>query len=66
MKRLNGWRYGLTAGVVLVVLGSICQGLWSQNWEEVLRSLPIRSAIIIPVFMLVPGIFGIRIWSRHQ
>lgn len=66
MTRLTGWRYGLVAGILFLLIGSGIQGFWSGNWAEVYRSLPIKAAIIIPVFMLIFGAFKARIRSHPQ
>lgn len=66
MQKLKGWQYGLFTGVFLAITGSVIEGLWSENWDEVYRSLLIRAAIIIPVFMLIFSAIGTRTWSKPQ
>lgn len=66
MTRLAGWRYGLVAGILFLLIGSCIQGFWSGRWAGVYRTLPIRAAIIIPVFMLIFGNLKARIRSHSQ
>jgi hypothetical protein len=66
MTRLTGWRYGLVAGILFLLIGSCIQGFWSGRWAEVYRSLPIRAAIVIPVFMLIFSKLRARIRSHPQ
>lgn len=66
MTRLTEWRYGLAAGSLFLLIGSAIQGFWSGNWAEVCRSLPIKAAIIIPVFTLLFGAFKARIRNQPQ
>ncbi|SFN66211.1 hypothetical protein [Sphingomonas sp. OK281] len=66
MTRLNGWRYGLVAGILFLLIGSAIQGFWSGNWAEVCRSLLIKATIIIPVFALLFGAFKARVPNQPQ
>lgn len=66
MIRLTGWRYGLVAGVLFLLIGTGIQGFWSGKWAESYRSMPIKAAIIIPVFMLLFGTLKARIRSQPQ
>lgn len=52
MARLKKWMRGTAVGLFAVATGTLVHGWYLAHWDNIASELPIRAAVMMPLFVL--------------